>query len=223
MTSRLFCRRRERGPAIKASGWLVAAMSVCALACPWRAAADAPGWMHALVNASVPAHDDKTDAVEMYSERIVTVQSVDKIKTLVRKTYKILRPGGRDLGTVVIPFDSLTKISNLHAWCIPAQGKDFEVKEKDGADVSIPGISGSELVSDVRAKVLRIPASDPGNVVGYEYEQEDRPYVPQDTWSIQETSPVHESHYSLQLPPGWEYKAYWINHSEVQPIAAGAN
>jgi hypothetical protein len=72
--------------------------------------------MHALTSAPIPAHDDKTDAVEMYSERIVTVHSADKIKTLVRKAYKVIRPGGRDLGTVVIPFDSVTRISNLHAW-----------------------------------------------------------------------------------------------------------
>jgi hypothetical protein len=71
--------------------------------------------MHALVNASVPAHDEKTDAVEMYSERTVTVQSADKIKTLFRVAYKIIRPAGRDLGTVVIPFGMATRITNLHA------------------------------------------------------------------------------------------------------------
>src|SRR5215468_3048523 len=50
--------------------------------------ADAPAWMHNLVSAPVPAHDEKTDAAVMYSEKIVTVQSADKIKILVRKAYK---------------------------------------------------------------------------------------------------------------------------------------
>src|SRR5262245_31213597 len=59
---------------------------------------DAPAWMHALVNVSLPAHDEKTDAVKLYAERIVTVQSADKIKTHVRVAYKILRPAGRELG-----------------------------------------------------------------------------------------------------------------------------
>jgi hypothetical protein len=179
--------------------------------------------MHALVNASVPAHDEKTDAVEMYSERIITVQSADKIKTLVREAYKIIRPGGRDLGTVVIPFDMATRITNLHAWCIPAQGKDYEVKEKDGAEVAMPAVQGSELITDVRVKVLHIPAADPGNLIGYEYEQEDHPFVLQDIWYFQGSHPARESHYTLQLPAGWEYKASWLNHSEVVPTQAGNN
>jgi hypothetical protein len=159
----------------------------------------------------------------MYSERIVTVQSADKIKTLVREAYKILRPGGRDLGTVVIPFDSLTKISNLHAWCIPAQGKDYDVKEKDGAEVAMPAVQGSELITDVRAKLVHIPAADPGNLIGYEYEQENHPFVLQDIWYFQGSHPAREAHYTLQLPAGWEYKASWLNYSEVAPAQAGNN
>jgi hypothetical protein len=188
-----------------------------------RANNDAPPWMHALVSAALPAHDEKTDAVQLYAEKIVTVQSADKIKTQVRVAYKILRPGGRDLGTVVIPFDSQTRINALHAWCIPAQGKDYEVKDKDGAEVALPAVQGSELITDVRAKVLRIPAPDPGNIIGWEYEQEDHPFVLQDIWYFQEAYPAREEHYSIQLPAGWEYKASWLNHPEVTPTAAGSN
>ena len=179
--------------------------------------------MHALTSAPIPAHDDKTDAVEMYSERIVTVHSADKIKTLVRKAYKVIRPGGRDLGTVVIPFDSVTRISNLHAWCIPAQGKDYEVKEKEAAEVAIPAVLGSELITDARVKVVHIPAADPGNLIGYEYEQEAHPFVLQDIWYFQGAYPARESHYTVQLPTGWEYKGYWLNHSEVAPKQSGNN
>src|SRR5579859_1409 len=223
MKNRSLCSRREREPAIELRGLRVTVLAVCAMVWPSLAAADAPGWMHALVNASVPAHDDKTDAVEMYSERIVTVQSADKIKTLVREVYKIMRPGGRDLGTVVIPFDAATRISNLHGWCIPAQGKDYEVKEKDGAEVAMPAVQGSELITDVRAKIVHIPAADPGNLIGYEYEQEDHPFVLQDIWYFQSAHPARESHYTLQLPAGWEYKASWLNHGEVKPAQGGNN
>lgn len=224
MKNRSFCSRWEREPATKRGVWVwVAVLSVCALAWPSRAAADAPGWMHALAGASVPAHDDKTDAVEMYSERIVTVQSADKIKTLVREAYKIIRPGGRELGTVIIPFDTATRISNLHAWCIPAQGKDYEVKEKDGAEVAMPAVQGSELITDVRVKIVHIPAAEPGNLIGYEYEQEGHPFVLQDIWYFQGEHPARESRYTLRLPAGWEYKASWLNHGEVTPTQGGNN
>ena len=58
---------------------------LCVLAVPGRAqAGDAPQWMHALVSAPLPAHDEKTDAVVLYSETDVTVLSTEKIKTHVR-------------------------------------------------------------------------------------------------------------------------------------------
>src|SRR6266853_1713247 len=108
-------------------------------------AGDAPAWMHAVVNAPLPPHDEKADVVLLYSERNVTVQSADKVKITVREAYKILRPGGREYGTVVASFNSRSKITGMRGWCIPAQGKDYEVKDKEAIEISLPKIDGSEL------------------------------------------------------------------------------
>ena len=105
---------------------------------------------------------------------------------------------------------------------IPVQGRDYEVKDKDAVECSPLMVDGGELVSDVKVKVLRIPASDPGNIVAYEYEVEERPLVLEDNWVFQEESPVRESHYSLQLPAGWEYKASWLNSPETKPTESGS-
>ncbi len=186
------------------------------------ASGDAPRWMHALAGATLPSHDEKAEAVLLYSETNVTVVSEDKIRRQVREAYKILRPEGRQRGTVGIDFGSSKKITSLHGWCIPAQGKDYEVKEKDAIDVAAP-FEGGELIDDVRYRVLRIPAPDVGNIVGYEYEVEERPFWLQDIWYFQGTAPVLESHYSLQLPPGWAYKASWLSYPEVKPAEGGGN
>ncbi|MGB6479000.1 MAG: DUF3857 and transglutaminase domain-containing protein [Candidatus Sulfotelmatobacter sp.] len=185
------------------------------------AGGDAPPWMHALVNAPLPSYDEKTDAVLLYSETNVTVISSEKMRTQVREAYKILRPNGRDHGTVKVPFDAQSKINSLHGWCIPAQGKDYEVKEKDAIESAYA--PNFVLASDAKVKILQIPAADVGNIVGYEYETEERPIFLQDIWEFQEHDPVRESHYSLQLPAGWEYKASWLNHPEVKPTQTGSN
>jgi hypothetical protein len=177
--------------------------------------------MHALANVPLPAHDEKTEAVLLYSERIVTVQSADKIKTTVREAYRILRPGGREYGTLAVSYNSHSKITGMRGWCIPAQGKDYEVKDKEAVEVSLPKIDGSELVSDVKDKLLRIPAADPGNIVGYEYEKEEQPFVLQEVWHFQEANPVREAHFTLQLPPSWEYKVTWMNYPETKPAQSG--
>jgi hypothetical protein len=199
-------------------------IAVCAVSVvpPAAAGGDAPQWMRALVGVALPSYDEKTEAVLLYSETNVTVQSADKIKMHVREAYKILRPEGRERGTVYVYFNRGRKITSLRAWCIPAQGKDYEVKEKDSTDIS-PPIDGGELVNDVKMRMLLIPAPDPGNIVGYEYEVEEQPFWLQDIWSFQERDPVRESRYSLQLPPGWEYKASWLSYPEVKPTESGGN
>jgi transglutaminase-like putative cysteine protease len=209
------------------TGWRV--VGVCCVALwmiggvpPAWASSDAPQWMHALVGVTLPAYDEKTDAVLLYSETNVTVLSADKIRTHVREVYKVLRPAGRERGTVHVYFNPNRKITSLHGWCIPAQGKDYEVKDKDGVDVAAPA-EGGYLIEDTRYRFLTIPAPDPGNIVGYEYEVEERPFWLQDIWEFQGTDPVRESHYSLQLPPGWVFKSSWLFHPEVKPDEASGN
>ncbi len=200
---------------------LTLAGSILMVALPAMAGGDAPQWMHAIVNAQMPEHDEKTDAVVMYSDESMNVVSSDKIRTHVRIAYKILRPSGRGYGTVMVPFNAHSKISNLRGWCIPAQGKDYEVKDKEGFEASLPSVENSELVSDVRAKILQIPAPDPGNIVGYEYDEEEQPMVLQDVWHFQREIPSREAHFSLSFPAGWVYKSYWINYPETKPSETG--
>ena len=185
--------------------------------------ADAPAWMHSAASAPLPSHDEKTDAVLLYSEDVTSVQADGKVKSIERRVYRILRPGGREYGYAYSYFDSNRKITGMRGWCIPQQGKDYEIKDKEAVEISLAGVQGSELITDIRDKVLRIPAADPGNTIGYEIETEERPYILQDWWAFQRTVPVVEARYTLELPAGWEYKAVWLNHGEVAPTSVGGN
>src|SRR5215472_3666171 len=147
MKSRLFCSRVTQLRAISLGILWFGLAIVLAMASVRPAnAADAPQWMHALIKAPLPTHDEKTDAVLLYSEESVNVISTDKIKTTVRAAYKILRPGGREYGEVVVYLDSNTKVTSLRGWCIPAQGKDYEVKDKEAVEMAVPR---AELIDDV--------------------------------------------------------------------------
>jgi hypothetical protein len=222
MNSKLCCSPERPVPAISWEVLLPLVWVACLACVPTAfAAGEAPAWMHALVNAPLPAYDEKTDAVLLYSETNVTVLSTDRIRTQVREAYKILRLNGREHGRVKVPFTAHSKINSLRGWCIPAQGKDYEVKEKDGVEQAYA--PDFVLASDAKVKILQIPASDVGNIVGYEYEVEEQPFFLQDIWDFQKEDPVRESHYSLQLPAGWEYKVSWLNHPEVKPTEAGNN
>jgi Domain of Unknown Function with PDB structure (DUF3857)/Transglutaminase-like superfamily len=209
----------SRGTGRVRNKWLLL-LALCVT--PAARSNDAPAWMHALVSAPLPAHDDKDDAVVLYSEEILTVQPSGKMHETDRIAFKILRPGGRSLGRHEFPFDPEQRITNLHGWCIPAQGKDYEVKDKD---LTEHGYFERELMllTDVRTREMVIPAADPGNIIGYEVEYDRRPYILQDDWYFQDRFPVADTRYTLQLPAGWEYKAVWVNHPEAASTSPGNN
>src|SRR6184192_3694295 len=124
----------------------VIAACACIAICHDAGASDkAPGWMQVLKSEPLPEHDDKADAVMMYSEKILTVNANGKMTELVRQAYRILRPESPH-GFVRIPFDEQTKIVDLHAWTIPVKGQDYAVKERDA--MTVGANNGFELVTD---------------------------------------------------------------------------
>jgi hypothetical protein len=177
--------------------------------------------MHAAANASLPTYDEKTDAVLLYAEDVTTVAADGKMKGLERRVYKILRPEGREYAVAYARVSNDQRVGSMRGWCIPKQGKDYEVKDKDVVERS--AAAEWELASDRKLRILAIPAGDPGNVVGYEIEYQARPYVLEDEWGFQDKIPVREARYTLQMPSGWEYKAAWINHNKIEPNDLGGN
>jgi len=147
-------------------------------------ASSPPQWVQAQVNAPIPAHDEKTSGVLLYSETVLNVRPNGKLQRLDRRVYRILRPDGDGLGVARVDLDGQTKLNGLHGWSIPATGKGYDVGERDAVESSILGVLNGELMSDVRTKLLRIPASVPGNIVAYEWEVEERPYQLTDSGSL---------------------------------------
>ena len=74
MKNKLFCNRGPRPPATDGCLRTVLYVGVCLLACVGPClAGEAPQWMHAVASAPLPTHDEKTDAVLLYSEHTVSV------------------------------------------------------------------------------------------------------------------------------------------------------
>jgi hypothetical protein len=184
-------------------------------------AGDAPTWMRAQLSAPVPPHDDKAPAAVLYAATELTVLGNGRARRLERVVYRILRPEGEGYGLFSVPFDSQSKITSLHAWSIPPDGKPFEAKERDSVDTAYSDEPDASLITDTLARKLRIPGAQVGGLVGYEFEQEERPYVVIDSWDIQDKVPVREVHFTLRLPAGWDYRAIWVNGPELAPVGNG--
>jgi hypothetical protein len=179
-----------------------------------------PSWVLSQINEPTPEHDDKIDAIVLYSETVLTVLPDGQRKHLERRVYRILRNEGRRYGTLQVYFDGLSRVNSLQAWSIPKEGKPYDVGMRDALETSY-GEDGV-LVSDLRRKVLHIPAAVPGSVIGYEYEIQEKPLGLTDEWMFGESVPVRETRYTVQVPSGWSLKATWINHADQSPTTPAA-
>jgi hypothetical protein len=221
MTTRKWCfRMRPRPRTIS----LALAGAVALLACfaaPTVAADSAPEWLRAAAREKLPDYDKDTVAVILLDETQVTVRDNGEIDSLHRGAIRLVRPEARrEYGGIAVNFDKDTKISYLKAWTIEANGHEIAVGEKDSIE---HGFLADSEYTDVRVKALQFPEANPGNVVGYEYVQRDRPYVFEDHWSFQDTAPVVTARFELQLPPGWEFTANWFNFPDQKPQTPSSN
>jgi transglutaminase-like putative cysteine protease len=220
MMSKLFCSRQHLRIKIRAFVSFLLGGALL-LGVPAARSADAPAWLTDAAKQALPASLPKdVVAVVLYSGQQTIVKPDGETETRYREVDKILRPEGKHYGTVAIYFSKMTPITYLKAWSIPADGKIYEVKERDAAETQI---AGGEFYDDLKLKLLDIPASDAGNVVGYEYVQKDRPFIFLDTWDFQRRIPVLRAVYTLQLPDGWKYDSDWVNYNQLPPQSSASN
>lgn len=182
--------------------------------------AGTPDWLRQARQASLPTYPDDTDAVVLLDERSISVSPTGEVHTTYRKAYKVLRPDGRSRGILSVYFDTETQLAFMKAWSITSDNEEYEVKESDAIETAA---YSEGLYADTRYKVLQIPASRPGSVIGYEYQQRQRPFVMQAIWSFQDDIPVRVARLALELPPNWSYTPYWRNSAAVNPRQAGEN
>ena len=199
--------------------WLsLAALAAMGLLCaaPAFAAPHPPDWVTSLESAPTPKLPNDPAVVTLYSEVSVTVDAGGREDSLHRRVVRILRPQGiEDASLQAIYFDQDTKVKHLHAWGIPAHGKVVELKDKDSVEVSP---FDYELFSDDHLLTLKVPDMHVGDLVAFEWEQQQRPQLLQNEWGFQQRYPVLDTRFSLQLPAGWEYRTAWIHHAEVAPV-----
>jgi hypothetical protein len=187
------------------------------LACP-RAHAKSdsvPDWVVDAAHQAVPIPflSHETPAVVLLDETTYTVSANGKALEHRRRVVKILRPTGREEGLVGVEWDKATKIRSLKVWSIGPDGHQYAMQDNELEDIGYPG--AGDFFEDMKMRVAKAPGRDPGGVVAYEYFQEVRPYLTEDTWEFQEDIPRLSQSYTLELPPGYTYGAVWAHHAQI--------
>ncbi len=178
------------------------------------AQAEVPEWLRALAKQPPKTYADDVNAVVLLDDTVATVKDNGDLVRRGRRVVRILRPEGRNQGAYARSYNADSKVNYLRGWSITSKGQEYETK---GSDVFESNVSTYEVYSDAKIKAVRVPGTDVGTVVGFEYEEQERPYTFHDTWYFQQSEPVERSHYELHLSSGWRFKSDWVNHKEEKP------
>ncbi len=109
---------RERGTNGTAVCGSIGSYHLWTLASAPSAAADVPEWLRAAARDTLPAYEEKTDAVIMLDEFETRVKESGEALTVHLLAYKILRPTGREHAVFSVAFDSETDLTFLKTWSI---------------------------------------------------------------------------------------------------------
>src|SRR5947209_8605255 len=99
-------------------------------------AVSTPDWLHNLAQQPQKHYANDVDAVTLLDEHTTAVKDNGEIVKRRRLAYRILRPEGKGVAALGVPFDNETKLNALHGWSITAKGQEYEAKDKDAFEHS---------------------------------------------------------------------------------------
>lgn len=178
-----------------------------------------PEWVQLAVRATSTdslSPDDR--GVALLEETSIVVRDDGEMRITSRKVYRILSTAGRDLAVARVFVNDDVKLERFQAWSIGPDGSEHEVKEREAVELS--AFEG-ELYADDRVKLIKLPTTDPGSTVAFEYVQRTRPYGLQSHWPFQTDVPVRVGRYSVTVPDGWNVESRWLNSPAHEPVVSG--
>ncbi len=182
--------------------------------------AKVPDWVLEAAKTPTPNYSYRVNAYVLLDSEQDQVLPNGRIEKDRRLVYKLVTSkGAEEESFLETSSDPGWKIPVFNGWTITADGKKYSRSLKD---VIVHGDNADEdLYGDRRSVRLELPWAIPGNIVAYEFKQEGLPQFWELDWQFQRQNPIVSEQYQLTLPPGWEYRSYWLNHAKVEPVIQG--
>lgn len=192
----------------------IAFVIVCSNNSSFAGGTNIPDWVRQAAAATLGTYPPETKAVVLLDQTDYTVNSAGDFVEHSRRVVRILRPEGREEGDLLVDLGQKEKLNYVHAWTIDRSGHEYELKQKDFTEKSFPSFI---LYDDIHFLTAKAPGSDPGSVIGFEYEARRHSFINQINQYFQEPNPAKEVRIGLTLPAGWEFKDSWPAAAAVTP------
>lgn len=180
-----------------------------------------PDWVRQAAGQQIGTYPPETNAVVLLDQTDFTVLGSGDYIEHSRHVVKVLRPDGRTQRDLGVSLESHDKLQSIHAWTLDAEGREFEIKQKDFIqDNEYPNWM---LYADDRTVLARAAAPLPGSVIALEYEVRRHEWINELGWIFQDTIPVVQCVLTVTLPAGWEYRTAWTHRASIDPVHLGQN
>ncbi|HSR68078.1 MAG TPA: DUF3857 domain-containing protein [Acidobacteriota bacterium] len=187
------------------------------------AADQAPSWLSAAADKSIPEDWKDEPAVVLLDEKHVAVN--EKGETTVRRRLALAvrsRSGERYATEKVVYLTDGDKVRSINAWLIRPDGDVRRFKEKEAYDVSL---ADNDIYNEARAKVVRaVEEAKPGSVFGCEWVLERKTIFTQIAEGLQERGlPTLDFQMRLTLPQGWRVEPTFFNMDDPPQAEVAGN
>jgi hypothetical protein len=185
----------------------------CAAGISWIAVSPGfsqPGWLkEALRDKNTAIPHEQASALILYHTAEIEISPGDRAHTHVRKTVKILKPSGEDLGVLSEAVAPFRKINDLKGWLFLPDGGTRTLSKEHIVEIGAKGMSA--YYDDSRTLVASFAEIKTGTVAAFEYDIEENDYTSFfQSFVFQKQQPVKFAQVSVVLPEGWHLnKAEW--------------
>ncbi|MGD0739882.1 MAG: DUF3857 domain-containing protein [Terracidiphilus sp.] len=208
-----FCSRFH--PSFVLAAPLLACAAVPAHAGMFGKDSPVPQWGLDAAKTPTPSYAGDAPSVILYDEYVESVDDQGRAIERERKAIRILKPQARDTSCMV-SYDVDEKINYFREWTLTADGKTFQAKDTDFADVG--DLSEPIELSAARTRMVHAPAADVGATLICESEELLKPYIQEKDWWFQSAEPVVYEALEIDLPPGRAHTEAWHNQAPVKAV-----
>ncbi len=179
-----------------------------------------PQWGLDAAKTPTPAYAGDAASVILFDEYLESVDDQGRAVERERYAFRILKPQGRD-SSCEVSYDVDEKINYFREWTLTADGKTFQAKDTDFADIGDTSVP--VMLSTERTRMVHAPAADVGATLVCESEELLKPYIQEKDWRFQYSVPVVYEALEVDLPPGRAHTEAWHNQEAVKAVEVAPN
>jgi Domain of Unknown Function with PDB structure (DUF3857)/Transglutaminase-like superfamily len=199
---------------------VLAALLLACAAVPAHAAmfgkdSPVPQWGLDAAKTPTPSYAGDAASVILFDEYLESIDDQGRATERERYAIRILKPQGRD-ASCQTSYDVDEKINYFREWTLTADGKTFQAKDTDFADLGDTSVP--VMLSTRRTRMVHAPAADVGATLVCESEELLKPYIQEKDWQFQYSVPVVYEALEVDLPASRAHTEAWHNQAPVKAV-----